>query len=285
MENTTFEISDKNYVVSLQGSPEFKTGPEERLSTEATDITFHQDWYNDGHKSINFLTAEEFAHLQSGLSDAIERVIASVTGKKPENFELTNYHHIVKNDEDHYKIVSITRDLFPEDFNFPILEMMPKFERILGFKLTDINPFNDAKVHIVVRINRPKSKDYNPPHKDIYEGVDRDKYIPRFVNLWVPIAGVTMKSSLPVAPKSHLLPENEITRTFEGGVVEGNKYRVRMVKEWGGSNRLIRTEVKEGEVLMFSSHLVHGLAVNEEEDKTRFALEFRLFKDDSSGDE
>jgi hypothetical protein len=29
---------------------------------------------------------------------------------------------------------------------------------------------------------------------------------------------------------------------------------------------------------MFSSHMIHGLAINEEEDVTRVALEFRLFK-------
>jgi len=29
---------------------------------------------------------------------------------------------------------------------------------------------------------------------------------------------------------------------------------------------------------MFSGHLIHGLAINEETDKTRVALEFRLFK-------
>jgi ectoine hydroxylase-related dioxygenase (phytanoyl-CoA dioxygenase family) len=33
-----------------------------------------------------------------------------------------------------------------------------------------------------------------------------------------------------------------------------------------------------GEVLIFSSHLVHGLAINEESDTTRVALEFRLYK-------
>jgi ectoine hydroxylase-related dioxygenase (phytanoyl-CoA dioxygenase family) len=51
-----------------------------------------------------------------------------------------------------------------------------------------------------------------------------------------------------------------------------------MIKEWGGSHTLERAVVKDGQVLFFSSHLIHGLAINEEEDLTRVALEFRLFK-------
>jgi ectoine hydroxylase-related dioxygenase (phytanoyl-CoA dioxygenase family) len=51
-----------------------------------------------------------------------------------------------------------------------------------------------------------------------------------------------------------------------------------MIKEWGGSHALERADVKDGEVLFFSSHLIHGMAINSEEDLTRVALEFRLFK-------
>jgi ectoine hydroxylase-related dioxygenase (phytanoyl-CoA dioxygenase family) len=60
--------------------------------------------------------------------------------------------------------------------------------------------------------------------------------------------------------------------------MEGNQYRVRMIKSWDGKNDLVRSKVKYGQVLIFTPHLVHGLATNEEQDKTRVALEFRLFK-------
>jgi ectoine hydroxylase-related dioxygenase (phytanoyl-CoA dioxygenase family) len=133
-------------------------------------------------------------------------------------------------------------------------------------------------MHIIVRINRPFSNDYNPPHKDIYEGIDNDSCVPSIINFWIPIAGVTKKSSLPLVPKSHLINENLILRTFEGGFIDGQKYRVRMIKSWNGETELQRSNVKYGEVLIFSSHLIHGLAVNNESNKTRVALEFRLFK-------
>ncbi len=278
MEKVDFSINDKMYEVSVKGSPPLQYGKDEVLSTNETDIAFNQPWYDEGYKAINFLNEEEFKNVSSGLSKCIQSIIASELGIEVENFEMSKYHHVVKTAEEHYKVVGKTRDLFPEDFHFPIAELTPRFENILGFKLTDIDPYDGVKLHIIIRINRPLSTDYNPPHKDIYEGVDNHGYIPQFINFWIPICGVTPKSSLPVAASSHLLPENQILRTFDGGVVGGNKYRVRMIAEWGGSHNLTRPVVNYGEVLFFSSHLVHGLAINEEEDQTRVALEFRLFK-------
>ena len=75
-----------------------------------------------------------------------------------------------------------------------------------------------------------------------------------------------------------MINENQILRTFEGGKIEGNNYRVRMIKSWEGKSNLVRSKVKYGQVLIFSGHLIHGLAVNDNYDKTRVALEFRLLK-------
>ena len=280
MKKLVYKINDKEITVNVDDSLLFKIGDEKTLSTKNTDISYDQPWYKKGYTTANFLNKEDFNLLLEGLTESIKKLINIEFDLDLSNFELHKYHHYIKTNEDHFKIASKTRDLFPNDFNFNILEILPKFESILGFKLTDINPFNKQKAHIIVRINRPFSKDFNPPHKDIYEGVDNESYIPQFINLWIPICGVTQNSSLPVAPESHLLSENKIKRTFDGAIVEGNKYRVRMIESWD-SNKLFRTNVKYGEVLFLSSHLVHGLAINQENDTTRVALEFRLFKEDT----
>lgn len=278
MPTTDFAINGKTYAVSIDGSPDFSTGKDVFLSNAETDIVFNQPWYKKGYTSERFLSDEEFAYLKTGLTASVKKIITEELGLDTEGFTLEKYHHYVSDNQDHYKIVARTRDLYSADFNFPIEEMMPKFEKILGFSLTDIDPKSKEKLHIIVRINRPKSNDYNPPHKDIYEEVDKNDYIPPLVNLWIPIAGVTENSALPMVPGSHQLSEAQILRTSVGGVVEGNTYRVRMIKEWGGSHELERAVVKDGEVLFFSSHLIHGMAINAEDDLTRVALEFRLFK-------
>jgi hypothetical protein len=276
--STIFKIDGVEKIFSIENAPEFNVGQNEVFSKETTDIAFNQEWYTEGFAEVNFLNEKEFDFLKDGLIKSIGNIISQQCSVDLTDFNLENYHHYVKTDSDHYKVVSKTRDLFSEDFNFPIEEMLPRLGKILDYNLTDIDPKTNEKLHIIVRINRPLSTDYNPPHKDIYEDVDASNYIPQFINFWIPIAGVTEKSNLPIVPNSHLINENLILRTFEGGKLAGNKYRVRMIKSWNNDNSLVRSKVKYGEVLIFSSHLIHGLALNEETDKTRVALEFRLFK-------
>jgi hypothetical protein len=276
MEIVQYSIDENIHNIKVDGSPEFFYGNHETLSGKDTDISFGQNWYDEGHTSLDFLDKDEFAQLLGGLTNCISNILSKEIGEIPD-FKLNKYHEYVTTDELHYKTVGITRDLFPEDFNFPIEKMHKKLSDLLGFELTDINPADGKQLHIILRINRPGSTDYNPPHKDIYEGVDGESRLPMFVNFWIPICGVTENSSLPIVAKSHLLPESQILRTVEGGVVEGKKYRVRSIKEWGGNSNLTRAKVSDGQVLIFSSHLVHGLAINEE-NQTRVALEFRLYK-------
>ena len=202
--STVFTIDGVEKSFSIENAPEFQFGKDEVLSNLHTDISFYQPWYNEGYAELDFLSHAEFESLKSGLIISIEKIIKQefpdldLTG-----FNLENYHHFIKTDVDHFKVVSKTRDLFSEDFNFPITTYLPKLESLLNFKLTDIDPYNGKKLHIIVRINRPLSKDYNPPHKDIYEGVDNDGYIPQFINFWIPIAGVTSKTNLPLRDNVH----------------------------------------------------------------------------------
>lgn len=272
-----YTINDNKHSVEAADGQEFKFGKDEILSNASTDITSVENWYSEGHTSLPFLWNEQFEDLKKGITKTIKNIAEDVVGKPLDGFTLENYHKYVTSNEEHFKVVSKTRDLYSYSFGFPIKDMIPKFESLLGFKLTDRIPDTDLDEHIIVRINRPKSNDYNPPHKDMYEGYDNGKNF-QFLNFWVPVAGVTDKSSLPIAPKSHRIPENKILRTIDGGKVGSNSYRVVLIKEWDGSSDLVRAKVDYTQVLMFSSHMIHGLAINEEEDVTRVALEFRLFK-------
>ena len=271
-----YKIDNEIIDVDVSDNQNYITGESKVLSNVDTDITFNQNWYSEGYTTAPFLWNEEFDNLKKGITNTISDLLTK-EGIDTTGFTLEKYHKYVKTNEQHFSIVSKTRDLFPEQFSFNIKELMPTFSHLLGFELSDINPKTNDRVHIIVRINRPKSNDYNPPHKDMYEAYDREGYFPQFVNFWIPIAGVTGKTSLPIVPKSHLISEDNVVRTSDGGIVGGNKYRVRFIKEWG-DNSMIRTNVTDSEVLIFSSHLIHGLAKNGEDDLTRVALEFRLFK-------
>jgi hypothetical protein len=267
-----YTINGGKYSIDVSGSPEYVYGERIFLSTAGTDATFGTDWYEDGYTTMQFLTAEEFASLRGEISNVIETMLASL-GVDTTGFDIGKYHRYVVDDAMHLAIVSRTRDLFPEDFSLSMRDVIAKIENLTGFKLTDIDATTGERLQIIVRINRPRSLDFNPPHKDSYE----DPHL-NYINIWVPICGVTEKSSLPIAPGSHLLPEDKILRTLEGGVVAGKKYRVRSIAAWDGRTDLYRADVKEGELLMFSFHLIHGIAYNDQDDQTRVALEFRLFR-------
>lgn len=268
-----YTINGESYPVDVTGSPEYVYGRHEFMSGAETDITFGAPWYEDGYKVMPFLSEEEFGTLRSDIEDVIRKLV-SAQGVDTTGFQIDKYHRFVTDDAMHLAVVSRTRDLFPEDFSLPMRQVIEKISAITGFRLTDIEPTTGGRMHIIVRINRPRSTDFNPPHKDSYEDPDNA----RFLNVWIPICGVNDRSSLPLAPGSHLLSEDKILRTMDGGVVAGKKYRVRSIANWDGRSDLYRAAVDEGELLIFSCHMIHGIAYNDQPDTTRVALEFRLFR-------
>ena len=277
-EVAVFAIDREERAFSIKGSRPFGYGRSEVLSTARTDLTFGQPWYENGYKAFNLLNDQEFSALKNGITQSIAAIVRRECAIDTRGFTLEKYHEFVTSDALHFKVVDRTRDLFAGDFTFPVMDLIPRFERILGTGLTDMVPGSQRKVHMIVRINRPKSNDFNPPHKDIYERVYKRGIVGGFVNLWIPVAGVNERSSLLLVPQSHHLKESQILRTFDQGTMNGNLYRVRMVKSWDGRNDLTRSAVEDGQVLIFSGHLIHGLAVNDNADLTRVASEFRLFQ-------
>jgi hypothetical protein len=275
----SFEIDGIAHEVSFEGSPPFVVGGKEILSDATTDPAFGLPWYAAGYHVYPFMTAREHAELRAGIARCVAALLreAGVAEAALAGFALEHYHRLARIDALHAQVVARTRDLLPADFDFPVEVLRARLGELVGARLTDIDPDTGGQERIIIRIVRPGSSDFNPPHKDAYEGVDLDQR-PKFFNFWLPVCAVTPRTSLPLAPGSHLLPEDQVLRTTEGGVMEGRRYRVRSVVEWGGRSSMTRPVVKPGEVLAFSPYLVHGLGFNAEPELTRVALEFRLFK-------
>jgi hypothetical protein len=267
----TVDIDGLMVEINCTGST-FAHGNNEVLVNPDTDILFHQDWYKQGYKTYEFLPRNRMDKVIEFTTEVIRKIVDS-QGIKTENFTLAKYHHYVTDFDTHLRVVKRTRDLFPEDFNFDIQSVYKEVEDSIGIELSDFSPHLKKQIHLIVRINRPKSTDFNPPHKDVYGSP-----IKNFLNAWIPLVGVNENSSLPLVPSSHLLNENQVYRTFKGGIISGNQYRVVSVSKWNDSNHMTRPEVKVGEVLIFTPHLIHGCAFNNQEDTTRVSLELRLFK-------
>ena len=284
MMQLAYSIDGNLFEIAIPADTKFTLGKKEVLSTKETDLTYGQSWYDQGFSVFTLFEHTAFIQLQQGITKSIASILAKTLSTKHEElsqFKLEDYHTFVASQEEHLAIVSQTRDLFTSDFQFDIESVLPSLSNYLGFPLSDLNPMDGMRMHIIVRINRPHSGDYNPPHKDIYEHVDGEygtQYVPQFINFWIPIAGLSADTSLPLVAGSHLLPEDKIERTRIGARLKQGNYRVRLIKSWNNHNALVRSQLNYGDCLVFTPHLIHGLGYNNSSDVTRVALEFRLFK-------
>jgi hypothetical protein len=132
--NVEYKINDAKLIFSTENSSELKFGDDVLLSNEINDIAYSQVWYNEGYTELDFLNDIEFNSLKQALTKSIEVIIKKQCAISLDGFSIEKYHHYVKSDTDHFKIVSKTRDLFAEDFQFPIETILPKLSDLLNFK-------------------------------------------------------------------------------------------------------------------------------------------------------
>ena len=271
-----YEIDGLPFSCTVNEATNFFFGETNALSEKFNDLTRAQDWYEDGY---SFIKTEEFFD-STNVRKSLTREICNILKKhgvnvETKDFELKNYHKYVDHNT-HQKVIAETRSLSPDDFNFDTAPFLKEMSNYFSKKLNwTSNGGYEPK--IIARINLPQSENFNPAHKDVYQVFDLKDKIPQMVNIWVPICGVNSSTGLPVASGSHLFKESDISRTKAGIEMNGTHYNVNCVKSWGGSSALKTLSPSVDQMVIFSSHLVHGLARNLNQDETRVSLEFRLF--------
>ena len=268
--NCCLIIDGMKFQFQVEG--DFFWGKDKLLYKKENSVISKTNWEPLGFASVEVFKDSEFKKLKQSIRTNILKALSLNNVVVDENdFTLSNYHKIVTTDELHLKVINITRNLTNEDFNFDIDKLAERFGDILGYKFTTwIEELK--KTHIQIRINRPNSLDINPPHRDGYLSYWKD-----IINVWIPIEGCNVKTSLPVYPCSHLIKENDIYRTeSKGAKINGNTYYVPCIlKTKKGKLNMIRPNPKQGEALIFTPFLIHGAAVNNS-DVTRISLELRF---------
>ena len=270
--NCSLYIDGEPFTFSVEG--QFSWGEPELLFKAEDNVISRVEWTDEGYGVVPAFGREEFnAFKESVRQNILSAMEENGIGVDRKTFRLEEYHTVVTSDEDHQKVIQITRNLTNEDFDFDIDALADRFGKELGYELTSwVEELQ--KSHIQIRISRPSTLDINPPHRDGYLSYWED-----IVNVWVPIAGCNEKTSLPVAPGSHLIPEDEILRTqSKGASINGNLYSVPCILTTKkGDLHMVRPNPKEGEALLFSPFLIHGSAVNRS-DVTRVSIELRFPK-------
>jgi hypothetical protein len=265
-------IDNDPFQFTVEGN--FFWGEGGALFEAENNIISKTNWKNEGYSVVNAFEGNEFERFNRSVRDNIvAAMLNSDIAFDPDSFQLKDYHKVVTNNEDHLKVINITRNLTNADFDFDIDKLADRFGKELGYELTSwIEALQ--KSHIQIRISRPSTLDINPPHRDGYLDYWKD-----IINVWVPVEGCNEQTSLPVVPGSHLIAEEEILRTeSKGAKINGNTYFVPCIlKTRKGNLKMVRPNPKEGEALIFTPFLIHGAAVNRSE-VTRVSIELRFPK-------
>jgi hypothetical protein len=207
--------------------------------------------------------------LPPEVAGEVRRAVAAFLRLAPEALEAYHRH---TDEAGHAELIQRSRELRFAHLGLDAGAIIDLLEPVLGLRLSPIVPIVGSD-HVQLRINRPGSTDYNPPHRDGALPVWANS-----VNTWLPVAGVDARTSLCILPGSHRLAEDRCWQTRPGGAtIDGKPYRVPAIARLSdGPLRMIRAPVRFGEALIFSPFLIHGLALNETADVTRMALEFRF---------
>lgn len=263
-------IDNKPFIYQLQGN--FFWGHDEVLYDSSNNVISKVKWENNGFSLLELLTDEEYTALIHAMNHIIKRIFDTLSIKYDnKNFNLAHYHHYVNSDL-HQKVIANTRFLTYRDLEIDINPIIHRISNELNCEVCIENPLLEKEI-VILRISRPHTLDINPPHRDGY--LDIWKHT---LNLWLPLIGCDKNSSLPIIPKSHFWNEKHIFRTHsQGASINGNSYHVPGIAQTHFGLDMIRPNPTLKQGLLFTPFLIHGSAVNWNEDSTRFSLEIRLF--------
>lgn len=232
------------------------------------------NWFEAGYTIAPFLQPADFEGLHQLIINYFTHLISQHSTVDLSNFTLEKYHHFVDTDALHDIIIkTMGRGLHTDLLGHYAGKIAERVQQISGtpLRIADFDIFPMFNIRIV----RPlKPSDNNPPHKDIY--IDRLK---NALNIYAPLAGSNLKSSLPIMPGSHLLNENELELTQQGTLVNGRAFHVTtVVSVHNQPLQMVRPNPALNEVMVFTPYAIHGGGFNLNEDLTRFSLEIRFVR-------
>ncbi len=244
------------------------------LLNNEDDLTENSSFKDTGYTIAPFLDHDVNNELKQDLKKILYEILTKIKKIETsfEDFDLTKYHHYVNDDEHRAVIAPFQTWLDASKFSIDIALLEQRISEILGTEVTCLAPDRNMRSY-AIRIIRPHSKDYNPPHRDPWLDILKNA-----VNIYYPIVGSSVDSSLPLVPASHRWKESEIERTLTGAKVNGVPYTVPSVTGSTRNMHMVRPDPGIDEVLVFSPYLIHGGAYNFQNDVTRMSLEMRFWR-------
>ena len=255
----------------IQGKRAF--GSDTLPLTGHDDLTADTDWTAEGYHVAPFLDKATYAQFVQGVRQLFRQFLHEAGATTDENIDLAQYHRYTQHHDDrHLAVVNQAKWLATNQFPIDVCTVEERVSELCKSPVRAINPHNGERA-FHFRIVRPQKHDNNPFHRDVWLAEYHDA-----INIYVPLAGSNEHSSLTLVPGSHRWSEATVERTLSGAEVDGVQYNVPAVTNTQQPLRPIRPNPKCNEVLIFSPYLLHGGAVNLNEDLTRISLEMRFWR-------
>jgi hypothetical protein len=267
----SFNVNDRNYNFDVK-SKNFKRRENECIFDDT--LFKNQEFLKEGY-IIRPFPKDYF----NAIKESITKYVAGLIGN-PEHFTLETYHEYV-NDTKHKEVINTFRGGFigAGGIHLDYLGIpYEKFDEYINQTIKSSNlschykRYGLSVKHFWIRIVRPNSKDNNPPHKDAHL-----KRMRKNINIYLPLAGSNMNSSLPIIPRSHLELESEYIVSDSPSIIEGRRFSVPAVVHRNKGLNMITPNPKTSEILIFTPYLIHGGGVNSNKKTTRVSLEMRFF--------
>lgn len=248
--------------------------PDDRvLLAHAPDLSARAPWAAAGYAVVPGLPGPVQEALQAGLAELLREALRTTGCAVGPGFDVAHYHRAVGDDPARHLAVIAHTKAYPL-VRLPVAPALLEalVSAACGQPVRAHNPnVDEAVFHL--RVVRPGRADHNPLH--------RDAWLPRYhgaLNIYLPVAGSTARSSLTLVPGSHHWSESAVERTAGGALYHGVPYTVPGVLRPARPLDIIRPNPGPGEVLVFSPYLLHGAAANLNDDATRVSLEMRFWQ-------
>ncbi len=266
-------LNQHDVTYHIEGAPGVRDG--QVLLASAIDLTAGTPWAADGYTVVTGLAPAVQAQLREGLAELVRAALRNAGVPVGPGFDVSQYHHAIADDRArHLAVVEQLKEIRQEKLPVPAAVLEARVGEVLGRPVRALNPW-DGERFFHLRIIRPNRPDNNPLHRDVW--------LPDYadcVNIYLPVAGSTPDSTLPLVPGSHHWPESRTGRTAEGAVYNGVRFTVPALTDAPEPLQIVRPSPTPSEVLVFSPYLLHGGAVNLNSGATRISLEMRFWAAD-----
>ena len=197
---------------------------EQVLLASGHDLTARTAWAAAGYAVLPGLPAPYQEALQTGLANLLREAMRVAGIPVAAGFDITQYHHLVGDDMvRHLAVIAQTKEFKHSQFPVPLAVLEGYLGAVCGQSISAYNYHVDERV-FHLRIVRPGRADHNPLHRDVWLPEYRDG-----LNIYLPVAGSTDRSSLTLVPGSHHWPENTVERTAGGAT-----YQISEGAAWAG---------------------------------------------------